>query len=217
MAALILLIILPLGVIGVQLLLDLHGAAGYSIYKLFLLFPPLVYCRMRGISVLGDVLKVRNWRRCLPAAIALGCGAVALFWSAYFLLGDLLLDKAMIAAKVARQSGITAATVLLVAPATIFVNSLLEEFFYRGIAFGLLVRRQRLSGYLLPAAAFTTQHVLFMYHWVAPLPLAMAIAGLFVFALLLQRIYEKADSIVAPWVVHVLGDVAMMGVAVAIL
>ena len=45
------------------------------------------------------------------------------------------------------------------------------------------------------------------------LPLALAIAGLLVFALALQALYAKADSIVAPWLVHVMGDLAMMAIA----
>ena len=106
---------------------------------------------------------------------------------------------------------------LMVAPVTIFLNSLLEEFFWRGFGFGLLVTRQRCVGYLLPAAAFTVQHLLFIYHWVTPLPLVLAVLGLFVFAVVLQRIYETANSIVAPWVAHILGDVAMMGIAVTML
>jgi membrane protease YdiL (CAAX protease family) len=72
-------------------------------------------------------------------------------------------------------------------------------------------------GYLLPATVFTVHHILFIYHWVTPLPFCMAVVGLFVLALVLEKIYEKADSIVAPWLVHVFGDVAMMGIAVTML
>jgi len=35
-----------------------------------------------------------------------------------------------------------------------------------------------------------------------------------VFALVLQAIYEKAQSLVTPWVIHIFGDIAMMGIAV---
>lgn len=45
MIALISLVLLPVGVIGVQLLLDLDrhwGIVGYSLYKLFFLIPPLI-------------------------------------------------------------------------------------------------------------------------------------------------------------------------------
>ena len=220
MAALITLILLPLAVIGVQLALDLDslwGVFGYSLYKPFFFVPPLIYCRVRGIGVLGEILKLRNWRQYLSVAAWLGGLAVLIFWGTYYLLSDYLLDKAMIVEKIGDQFKVTASTVLLIAPVTIFANSLLEEFFYRGFAFGLLVKRHRWLGTLLPATAFTAQHTLFIYHWVTPLPLAIAVVGLFVFALVLQKIYEKADSIVAPWLIHVFGDVAMMGIAVTML
>ncbi len=212
--------ICPLAVIGLQLLLDLDsvlGVAGYSLYKLCFLLPPLIYCRMQGISIWYDVLKFHNWRHCLPAAVMLGCLGLGIFVGAYWLLGDLLLDRAMIVEKIGDQFSVTAATVLLVAPITIFLNSLLEEFFYRGFTFGLLAKHRKLLAYLLPATVFTIQHVLFIYHWVTPLPFAMAVLGLFVFALVLQRLYERSDSIVAPWIVHIFGDVAMMGIAVTML
>jgi len=220
MVALIALMLLPLAVIGIQLALDLDrvlGVVGYSLYKVCFLVPPLIYCRMLGISVFDDILKLRNWRRWLSRAVWLGGLAVLIFWGAYYILGDLLLDKAMIAEKIGDQFSVTASTVLLIAPVTILVNSLLEEFFYRGFAFGLLVKRQRWLGYLLPATVFTIQHILFIYHWVTPLPFSMAVVGLFVLALVLEKMYEKADSIVAPWLVHVFGDVAMMGIAVTML
>lgn len=220
MIVLILLILLPLAVIGVQLALDLDsvmGVFGYSLYKVFLLVPPLIYCRMKGIGIYRDILKLQNWRRCLPAALGLGALAVVIFWGTYYLLSDLLIDKDKIVGKIDEQFSVTASTIFFLAPITILLNSLLEEFFYRGFAFGLLVRKNRWLGYLLPATAFTVQHLLFMKHWVDPLPYAIAVVALFVFALVLQKIYETADSIVAPWVIHVFGDIAMMGVALSLL
>ncbi|MBN2021992.1 MAG: CPBP family intramembrane metalloprotease [Pirellulales bacterium] len=209
--------VLPLGVIGAQIALGLDGVLGYSIYKLFLFIPPLIYCRMAGIRLGADVLKWRNASRRLGTAVGLGALAVLLFWGAYALLGDWLLDKDLLVAKIHRQFSVTPRTVFFIAPVTIFLNSLLEEFFYRAFAFGRLARHNRLLAYLLPAAAFTAQHLLFIHHWVTPLPLGIAVVALFIFALVLEKLYESADSIVAPWVVHVLGDVAMMGVAVALL
>jgi len=84
-------------------------------------------------------------------------------------------------------------------------------------SFGQLLKRNRTLAYLLPASAYTVQHMLFIYHWAEPLPMVIAVVALMAFALILQKIYESADSLVAPWVVHILGDVAMMGVAVTML
>ena len=106
MAGLISLILLPLAVIGVQLALDLDsrfGVAGYALYKVFMIVPPLLYCRRQRIGILQDIVKPGNWRRGLPVALSLGALAVAIFWGVYFTLGDQLLDKGKIAAKINDQ------------------------------------------------------------------------------------------------------------------
>lgn len=206
--------------IVLQVALDLEGLLGiwgYSLYKVFFLVPPLIYCRRYGVGIRRDILKFRHWRRRLGLALGLGGLALILFAGVYGLLGDRLVDKELIAGKISEQFSVSAATVFLIAPFTILANSLLEEFFYRGFAFGLLVQKNRRLGYLLPAVAFTAQHLLFIYHWLTPFPLALALIGLFVLALVLQKVYEQADSLVAPWVIHMLGDVAMMGIAVTLL
>ena len=153
----------------------------------------------------------------LTGCFGIGGLAVVIFVGVYATLGDLLLDKAMIVEKIRDQFSVTIKTVFLIAPITILLNSLLEEFFYRGFAFGLLLKHHRKLAYLLPATIFTLQHVLFIYHWMTPLPLTIAVVGLFVFALVQSKLYETADSIVAPWVLHILGDLAMMGIAVSLL
>ena len=105
MKTLIALILLPLCVIAVQLALELQGVVGYSIYKLFLLIPPIVYCRLKGISIVGDIFKPGNWQNRLTLAVGLGAAAVLIFWGAYWLLGDMLLDKDAIASRECFRNG----------------------------------------------------------------------------------------------------------------
>lgn len=217
MPTLIVLTLLPLAVIAAQLGSHATGWLGYTPYKFALLIPPLIYCRIMRISVWHDVLKLQHWRRGLKRSMVLGVAAVAIFWGTYYALADRLLDKAVITQKISEQFHVTAENVLWVAPLTIFVNSLLEEFFYRGFAFGQLVRRNVRIGYLLPAAAFTVQHLAFTYHWAGWAAIVMGIVALSVFALVLQKIYAVTDTLVAPWVIHMFGDVAMMGIAVTLL
>jgi len=215
---LVTLIVFPLCVIGFQLLLELGdrwGSVGYSFYKVFFLIPPLIYCRMNGIHVFRDIFILKNWWRYLSVAVGLGILALLIFWVAYFSLRGLLkIDEDLIVRSIGEQFGVTKNNVLFVTPLTIFFNSLLEEFFHRGFSFGLLVKKNRWLGYLLPATVFTVQHILFIYQWSTPLKLIIAVVALFVFALVLQRIYEKAQSLVTPWVIHIFGDIAMMGIAV---
>ena len=217
MAPLIALTLLPLAIILVQLAVGVEGMIGYSAYKFAFVVPPMLYCRAKQISLRDGILKFRNWRRGLKWSCVLGLLAVAVFWIVYYALGDLLLDKAMITDKIDLQFSVNATTVFLVAPFTIIANSFLEEFFYRGFSFGLLVRRHKFVGYFLPALAFTAQHMLFIYHWLSPLPFAIAAAGLLIFALVAERAYAAGESIVAPWVIHIFGDIAMMGIAVTLI
>jgi len=211
--ALIACILAPLLLIAMQLALGLHGIAGYSLYKLAFLIGPWLYCRWQSVSIGQQVIGIHQWRNQLGLAAALGMTGLAIFWLAYALWADHLLDIQHIVTQIQHQFSVTAATVLIVAPFTIGLNSLLEEYFYRGFAFGQLVHHNRWLGWLLPAVAFTLQHILFIYHWVAWPALTLAVVGLFVFALITQWLYRRAQSIVAPWIAHVLGDVAMMGIA----
>jgi membrane protease YdiL (CAAX protease family) len=214
MPGLVALTVLPLVIIAAQNLLGAHGMWANSVYKLSFAIPPLIYLRVHRLRLGHDIFQWRNWRNDLRLAVLLGLLGAGIFLGAYGAFGNLLLDKPAITEKIRQQFSVTTGTVLLVAPVTIVANSLLEEFFYRGFAFGLLAARRPWLGTLLPAGVFTVQHLLFIYHWVTLLPLMLAIVGLFVFALVLQALVAKAHSIVAPWVVHMLGDVAMMLIAV---
>jgi CAAX protease family protein len=210
------LLLLPLIVIAFQRALGFHGIQS-SLYKMCLIIPPIMYCRAQRVSIRHDILRFERWRNCLGLASCLGLTACLVFWVAYLMLGGLLLDKQKIIESVSYQFVTRKQTVLYVAPVTIFLNSLLEEFFYRGFAFGQLVRQHRLLGYVLPAAVFTIQHVLFFWQWMDWVPFSIAVAGLIIFALGQQGLYELAESIVAPWLVHIFGDIALMGIAIGLL
>ncbi len=211
---LIALTVLPLVVIGLQIAVGATGGVANGFYKVFFIIPPVLYCRARGIRISEEIFCWQNWRNDLRLSLVLGVVAAVVFLALYYTIGGMLVDKEAIAAKIHTQFGVTAGTVLLIAPFTIVINSLVEEFFYRGFAFGQLAARRPVIGTLLPAAVFTVQHLMFTFHWVTALPLAIGIVALFIFALVAQAMYAKADSIVAPWVIHICGDLAMMAIAV---
>jgi len=213
MPTLIALLFLPLAIIVAQLALGATGGLANGMYKLAFIIPPVIYCRVHGIRIGREIFRWQHWRNDLGLAVLLGVVAAAVFLGLYAVLGPLVIDKQAIAAKIHQQFGVSAGTVLLIAPFTILINSLVEEFFYRGFAFGLIASRRPVLGTLLPAAVFTVQHLMFAYHWVGPGMIALGVMALFVFSLVAQALYAKADSIVAPWIVHIFGDLAMMAIA----
>lgn len=211
------LLLLPLAIICAQIATGANGGLANAAYKLAFIVPPLIYCRVHGIRIGRDIFRWQNWRNDLGLSAAIGLITAALFLTLYGAVGHLLVDKASIAAKIHEQFSVTAGTVLLIAPFTILINSLIEEFFYRGFAFGLIARRRPMLGILLPPTVFTVQHLLFAYHWVGPGTVTIGVVALFVFSLVTQYMYHKADTIVAPWVIHSCGDLAMMAIAVELI
>ncbi len=210
-------LLLPLAIVCAQVAMGANGGLANAVYKLAFIVPPLVYCRVHGIRIGRDIFRWRNWRNDLGLSAAVGLITAALFLALYGAVGHLLVDKATIAAKIHEQFSVTAGTVLLIAPFTILINSLIEEFFYRGFAFGLIARRRPMLGILLPPAVFTVQHLMFAYHWVGPGTVTIGVVALFVFSLVTQFMYHKADTIVAPWIIHICGDLAMMAIAVELI
>jgi len=217
MLTLVGLLLLPLAIIGAQIATGANGGLANAAYKLAFIVPPVVYCRVHGIHIGRDIFRWRNWRNDLGLSLAIGLITAALFLALYGAVGHLLVDKATIAAKIHEQFSVTAGTVLLIAPFTIVINSLIEEFFYRGFAFGLIARRWPLLAILLPATVFTVQHLMFAYHWVGPGTVTIGVVALFVFSLVTQVMYHKADTIVSPWVIHICADLAMMAIAVELI
>ena len=103
---------------------------------LFLL-APLLYEYTAGRD--GHRALFRIQRRALLRALALGLGVFALILGAYFALRGIF-DFSAVTALLDKNAGVTAENFLWVSLYVSFVNSLLEEFFFRGFAF-LVLRR----------------------------------------------------------------------------
>ena len=150
---------LPLLIIYLQLSLGLTGVLGYSLYKLAFIIPPIAYCWSKGLSLNKDIWQWQNWRQGFWPALGTGMIAIIIFWGVYALFGSLFVDEHLIVQKMSEQFSVTAKTVLLIAPITIIINSLLEESFYRGFAFGRLYSISPLLAFLVPSAVFSIQHL----------------------------------------------------------
>ncbi len=212
-AVLVVLLLLPLAIISVQLALGFAGQLAGGLYKLAFIIPPLVYCHSHGIRIHQDLFRWHNWRNQLGLTLLLAFLTTAIFLAFYALVGGYLIDKPTIAAKIHQQFNVSPKTVLLIAPWTILINSLIEEFFYRGFTYGRLVRYRPRLATVLPAAVFAVQHLMFAYHWVGPVVVIFGAIVLFIFSLITQAMYSRARSIVSPWIIHIAGDLAMMTIA----
>ena len=91
-----------------------------------------------------------------------------------------------------------------------FINSLLEEFFFRGFAFLSL---KRLTGrgfaYVFSSLSFALYHVAMMIGWFS-LPLFMLmLAGLFVGGMIFNYLNEKCENVYTSWLVHMFANLGI--------
>ena len=83
------------------------------------------------------------------------------------------------------------------------INSLLEEFFFRGFAFLNLkkVSNKNLA-YIFSSSAFALYHVAFMLDWFTPLLFILLVVGLFIAGILFNWLNDKNENIYTSWLVH---------------
>ena len=185
------------------------GYAAKSAAKLLLFLGlPLLYARAlpKG-PALRSLCRFRR-RGLLPAAL-LGLGVYGAILGAYFTLGRHV-DLSGVTRSLARDAGVTAQNFPLVALYIALVNSLLEEFFFRG--FGFLLLRPlagRTAAYGVSAGAFALYHVAMLGGWAAPWLLALAILALFGAGLLFNWLDERSGGLLPSWAVHLAANLGL--------
>ena len=146
-------------------------------------------------------------------AFALGAGVYALILGGWLALEQLcpgLVDLSGVTAALDRDLGVNAGNFIPVSLYISFVNSLLEELFFRG--FGYLLLREALSrrtAGLFSACAFALYHVAILAGWTSPHLVALAVAGLWAAGLLFNRLDEDSGTLYCSWFVHMSANFAI--------
>lgn len=142
-------------------------------------------------------------------AIVLGIGVFAVILGGYLLLRGVF-DFSQITGALGENAGVKKENFVFVSLYISFVNSLLEEFFFRGFAFLTL---KRISGekfaYFFSAAAFAVYHVAMMVGWFSPLVFAIVMAGLFAGGLIFNYLNSKSGNVYPSWIVHMSANFAI--------
>ena len=135
-------------------------------------------------------------------ALLLGIGVFVVIMIAYFLLGDYI-DLSGIKESLTTGIGVTADNFMYVAFYISFVNSLLEEFFFRGYAFLILKEESgKKLAYIFSSAMFALYHVGMTSGWFNILIYILSMAGLFIGGCIFNYLNEKCENIYLSWLVH---------------
>ena len=142
-------------------------------------------------------------------SLLLGIGVFSVILIAYFALSPHI-DLSRIEASLTAGTGITAENFLFVSLYISFINSFVEEFFFRGFAFLFLKKETgRLFAYVYSAAMFALYHVGMTGGWFNPFIYALALLGLFAGGCIFNFLNERSESLYPSWLVHMFANFAI--------
>lgn len=142
----------------------------------------------------------------LLRALLLGVGVYGVILGGYFLLRESF-DFSGIAGKLTENSGVSAENFLYVSLYISFVNSLLEEIFFRGFGFIMLKNASsRAFAYVFSASFFALYHVGMMIGYYGVHILALVVVGLFAAGIMFNYVNEKSENIYTSWLVHMFAN-----------
>lgn len=179
-----------------------------SVIKLVLfLLLPLIY------SVVDKSLNLKSLflpnKKGVLTAAALCIPLYIIIVAAYLLLKDVF-DFSAVTATLTAGIGVNRDNFVFVALYISFINSLLEEFFFRGFAFLTLSRiSSRKFAYIFSSAIFSLYHIAMMTGWFSAGVFIIALAGLFAGGLIFNLLNEKSGNIYTSWFVHMFANFAI--------
>ena len=142
-------------------------------------------------------------------ALLLGIGVYTVILGGYFLFKDYI-DFSGIQESLTKGIGVTKDNFIWVSLYIAFINSLLEEFFFRGYAF-LLLKKQagRTMAYVFSAGMFAFYHAGMIHGWFQIWIHILSMLGLFIGGCIFNFLNEKCENIYPSWLLHMFANFAI--------
>ena len=157
---------------------------------------------------LESLFKVKNKNE-IFIAIFSGILVFIIIFGAYLLIGEFF-DFSNVVSSLSENVGVTINNFIFVAVYISFINSLLEEFFFRGFAFLKLKEvTSRKFSYIFSSLAFALYHVAMMIGWFDIGLFLLTILGLFIGGLIFNYFNEKYKNIYVTWLIHMFANFAI--------
>lgn len=186
------------------------GYWGRSLFKLvlFLGMPLVLDLSFHEVNV-PTVLQVRGEKGSLKKSLLLGLLVYVLLLGLYVLIREFI-SLETIENAISENFMVNQGNFLLVALYISFVNSFLEEFFFRGVGFLKLKRSfGRGSAYVFSSLLFALYHIGMVDGWANPLITGLAILGLFFSGMFFNLLNEKNGNIYNSYMVHMFANFAI--------
>lgn len=183
---------------------------GYAIKSaikiiMFLLIP-IVYGLFFKEFNIKNLMKPDKKGLCI--ALCLGFVIYGVILGAYWIFKDVF-DFSALTGSLNETTGVNKSNFIWVAIYISFVNSLLEEFFFRGFSFITLKKLiSRRFAYVFSSMAFALYHIAMMIGWFVLPVILISLVGLFIGGMIFNRFDEKSENIYLSWLIHMFANFA---------
>lgn len=183
---------------------------GYAIKSaikiiMFLLIP-IVYGLFLKEFNIKNLMKPDKKGLCI--ALCLGFVIYGVVIGAYWIFKDVF-DFSALTGSLNETTGVNKSNFIWVAIYISFVNSLLEEFFFRGFSFITLKKlTSRRFAYVFSSMAFALYHIAMMIGWFGLPVILISLVGLFIGGMIFNRFDEKSENIYLSWLIHMFANFA---------
>lgn len=168
----------------------------------------ILYSRYNKDLNLNSLFKVKSKKEIIIALIS-GAAVFSFILGAYLILGGFF-DFSNVVSSLSENVGINNNNFIFVAIYISFINSLLEEFFFRGFAFLKLKEvSTRRFAYIFSSLAFALYHVAMMIGWFDISLFILTLSGLFIGGIIFDYFNEKYKNIYVSWLIHMFANFAI--------
>ena len=175
--------------------------------SMFLILPLIYIWFDKSINLL-DYFKIYSRKQFIRSLI-LGVSTFILIVGGYFILTTYI-DLSQIKKLLYKSEDINKNNFFNVAVYIAFLNSLLEEFFFRGFLFlSLKKTTTRRVAYLVSALAFAIYHIGIMADWYNLGIFFLVLIALFESGLIFNYFNEKNKNIYSSWLIHMFANFAL--------
>ena len=185
-----------------------YGPRSLLKIMMFVIIPMMYFLKYKE-----DLPKVKQLfqpkKKDFLMALGLGIAVYSIILAAYFIFRNFI-DLNTIKDALLENVGVCVEKFLAVAVYISFVNSLLEEFFFRGYAFILLKNEVKPAiAYGLSAFLFAFYHVGMTLTWFHPVIYVLAMIGLVIGGLIFNVLNDRCGQLYPSWLVHMCANFAI--------
>ena len=140
--------------------------------------------------------------------MSLGFLVYAVILGAYFVFKNVF-DFSALTKSLGETTGVNKSNFIWVALYISFINSLLEEFFFRGFSFIILKKEStKRFAYIFSSLMFSLYHIAMMIGWFGIWVIIISLSGLFTGGMIFNKFDDTNGNIYLSWLIHMFANVA---------